>query len=93
MYARSCTRASSSSSAGRDSSWTRSPSSPLASLLITVTFRARVAADNHHQVYEFSVGRVSGPGCANGGGGVSSTSMIPIHDGSVPVGLFHFTLR
>ena len=52
-------------------------------LLITVTFNARVAADNHHQVYEFSVGRVSGPGCARGGGGVSGTSMIPIHDGQL----------
>ena len=104
-------------------------------LLITATFRARVAADNHHQVYEFSVGRAGGPGCAGGGGGVSGTSMIPIrvgqlvrfqdeeapcpgayegvityqpdggdgrdtlswdnpiHDGSVLVGRFHFTLR
>ena len=104
-------------------------------LLITVTFNARVAADNHHQVYEFSVGRTAGPGCAVGGGGVSGTSMIPIrigqlvrfqdqespcpgtyegviayqpdggdgrdtlswdtpiHDGSVLVGRFHFTLR
>jgi hypothetical protein len=52
-------------------------------LLITVTFNARVAADNHHQVYEFSVGRVSGPGCASGGGGVSGTSMIPIHHGQL----------
>jgi hypothetical protein len=104
-------------------------------LLITVTFNARVAADNHHQVYEFSLGRMSGPGCAVGGGGVSGTSMIPIrvgqlvrfqdqespcpgtyegvityqpdggdgrdtlswdnpiHDGSVLVGRFRFTLR
>lgn len=52
-------------------------------LLITVTLTARVAADNHHQVYEFSVGRVSGHGCAGGGGGVSGTSMIPIHVGQL----------
>ncbi len=52
-------------------------------LLITVTFKARVAADNHHQVYEFSVGRGSGPGCAGGGGGVSGTSMIPIRVGQL----------
>ena len=103
-------------------------------LLASVTFNARVAADNHHQVYEFSLGRAGGPGCA-GGGGVSGTSMIPIrvgqlvrfqdeespcrgayegvityqpdggdgrdtlswdnpiHDGSVLVGRFRFTLR
>jgi len=52
-------------------------------LLITVTFRAHVAADNHHQVYEFSVGRVSGPGCTRGGGGASGTSMIPIRVGQL----------
>ena len=52
-------------------------------LLITATFTARVAADNHHQVYEFSVGQTSGPGCTGGGGGVSGTSMIPIHVGQL----------
>jgi len=58
------------------------PSGP-PTLLISVTFTARVAADNHHQVYEFSLGRANGPGCASGGGGVSGTSMIPIRVGQL----------
>jgi hypothetical protein len=50
-------------------------------LLIDMRFIARLAADNHHSVYEWSVGRVSGPTCRGGGGGVAATTMTAIRAG------------
>ena len=52
-------------------------------LLIDMRFIARLAADNHHSVYEWSLGRVSGPDCRAGGlgGGVAATTMTPIRAG------------
>jgi hypothetical protein len=47
-------------------------------LLIHLRFVARLAADNHHSVYEWSLGRASGPACSGSGGGVSATTMVPI---------------
>lgn len=50
-------------------------------LLIHLNFVARLAADNHHSVYEFSLGRASGPQCSVSGGGVAATTMVPIRAG------------
>ncbi|MGH2857793.1 MAG: hypothetical protein ACRDMJ_09940 [Solirubrobacteraceae bacterium] len=50
--------------------------------LVDISFTARVAADNHHSVYEFSYGRVSGPAsCTLNTGGTSGTTMVPIRAG------------
>ena len=51
-------------------------------LLISLQFIAPLAADNHQRVYEWSLGRASGPHCAVGGGGVSATTMTPIRKGA-----------
>ncbi|MGO9972452.1 MAG: hypothetical protein ACLP01_06515 [Solirubrobacteraceae bacterium] len=52
-------------------------------LLIRLSFFARLTADDHHSVYEFSLGRASGPSCSSGpiGGGVAATTMVPIRAG------------
>ncbi len=50
------------------------------SLVIHVRFVARVAADNHRSVYEFSLGRATGPNC-RGSASVSATTITPIHAG------------
>jgi len=50
-------------------------------LLIHLSFVAPFAADNHRSVYEFSLGRASGPSCPGSGGGVSATTMLPIRAG------------
>lgn len=47
-------------------------------LLIDLRFTARVAANNRHSVYEFSLGRATGPKC-QGPANVSGTTMNRIH--------------
>jgi hypothetical protein len=50
--------------------------------LVDISFTARLAADNHHSVYEFSYGRASGPSnCTLNTGGTSATTMLPIRAG------------
>ena len=50
--------------------------------LVDISFTARLAADNHHSVYEFSYGRASGPAnCTLNTGGTDATTMLPIHAG------------
>jgi len=50
--------------------------------LVNLSFTARLAADNHRSVYEFSYGRASGPAnCTLNTGGTSATTMLPIHAG------------
>jgi hypothetical protein len=52
-------------------------------VVIHLNFVARLAADNHHSVYEFSLGRASGRTCSGSalGGGVAATTMVPIRAG------------
>ncbi|MGI8559665.1 MAG: hypothetical protein ACR2ND_15415 [Solirubrobacteraceae bacterium] len=50
-------------------------------LLVHLSFVAPLAADNHHSVYEWSLGRATGPTCSGSGGGVSATTMVPIRAG------------
>ena len=50
-------------------------------MVIHLSFLARVAATNVHSVYEWSLGRASGPHCQGSGGGVSATTMVPIRAG------------
>lgn len=61
------------------------PDSPGASpsiALVNISFTARLAADNHRSVYEFSYGRASGPtNCTLNTGGTSATTMLPIRAG------------
>jgi hypothetical protein len=50
--------------------------------LVDITFTARLAADNHHSVYEFSYGRAAGPAnCTLNTGGTAATTMLPIRAG------------
>ena len=50
--------------------------------LVDISFTARLAADNHHSVYEFSYGRASGPAnCTVNTGGTDATTMLPIRAG------------
>jgi hypothetical protein len=50
--------------------------------LVDISFTARLAADNHHSVYEFSYGRASGPAnCTLNTGATSATTMLPIRAG------------
>ena len=49
-------------------------------LLINASFIAREAADNHHTVYEFSLGRASGPVCQGSADG-SGTTIQPVTEG------------
>jgi hypothetical protein len=61
------------------------PAGPEASrsiALVDISFTARLAADNHHSVYEFSYGRASGPAnCTLNTGGTSATTMLPVRAG------------
>jgi hypothetical protein len=61
------------------------PASPGASpsmALVDISFTARLAADNHHSVYESSYGRASGPAnCTLNTGVTSATTMLPIRAG------------
>ena len=61
------------------------PASPAESpsiALVNISFTARLAADNHHSVYEFSYARASGPAnCTLNTGGTSATTMLPIRAG------------
>ncbi len=59
-----------------------SPEPSPAIALVDISFTARLAADNHHSVYEFSYGRASGPAnCTLNTGGTSATTMLPIRAG------------
>jgi hypothetical protein len=50
--------------------------------LVDISFTARLAADNHHSVYEFSYAQASGPAnCTLNTGGTSATTMLPIRAG------------
>ena len=50
--------------------------------LVDISFSARLAADNHHSVYEFSYGRASGSAkCTLNTGGASATTELPIRAG------------
>lgn len=50
--------------------------------LVDISFTARLAADNHHSVYEYYYGRSSGPrNCPLNTGGTSGTTMVPIRAG------------
>jgi hypothetical protein len=50
--------------------------------LVDISFTARLAADNHRSVYEFSYGRATGPAnCTLNTGGTSATTMLPIQAG------------
>ena len=50
--------------------------------LVDISFTARLAADNHHTVYEYSFGRASGPAnCTLNTGGTDATTMLPIRAG------------
>lgn len=50
--------------------------------LVDISFTARLAADNHHSVYEFSYARSSGPAnCTLNTGGTDGTTMVPIQAG------------
>jgi hypothetical protein len=53
---------------------------PSPTLLTSLRFTAPLAADNHHSVYEYSVGHAHGPHCSTGGG-FSATTMRPIRKG------------
>ena len=43
-------------------------------LVIHLSFVARLAADNQHSVYEWSLGRANGPNCFGSGSGMSATT-------------------
>lgn len=50
--------------------------------LADISFTARLAADDHHSVYEFSYARSSGPAsCTLNTGGTDGTTMLPIRAG------------
>ena len=50
--------------------------------LVDISFTARLAADNHRSVYEFSYARAAGPAnCTLNTGGTSATTMLPIRAG------------
>ncbi len=50
--------------------------------LVDISFTARLPANNHHSVYEFTYARVSGPSnCTLNTGGASGTTMAPIRAG------------
>lgn len=56
--------------------------------LVDISFTARLAADDHHSVYEWSLGRSSGPAsCTLNTYGTSATTMSPIRAGQ------HVTLQ
>jgi hypothetical protein len=51
-------------------------------VLVDISFTARLAADNHRSVYEFSYGRATGPAnCTINTGGTDATTMLPIRAG------------